>query len=387
MWILFLLTLLNFDLAVARNSQPEYVTLSEEEIETFDDPTQIDAEYESDIRTFQFEIRDTFRYLTNPAAAEMNAGSISNKKFAYYQRAKIVKDSGALSAKFSQANEADLDQSISYEIFEATYSGSDRLRFGVYGQPSHQKRKNDLGFTVISKILNQNIRFFYTMVDFTRGDHNDRADYFQAGHEAKSFGLLGLSTQNQLQLRYFFRIEPEVVWIYPTENQERKFQRTEIGLEFLNENQSLELNFQEKFKGLTNANGGRTIWTQNVFAQYSKILSQFEPGIRVHRRSYFTSRGNLVHLNVLPFLDYKWIFNSEQSIVIGYQMNQFYSSGAQELKGNGLPTEIDEHRMNLQWRYNHDALTLRAQLTFDVDAIWRDTGYFEGGHGYIGMYF
>jgi len=381
---------------------PEYQGLSENDLLRFETPVDLDSEYQTVFNGYAPDLQAERRWLLGGSQFDGALGSLGNKDFLHHSRARLERELWpGLTFKFvyfvQRDREVDQVRHV-LELSQRIFAGG---RIAVYGDPSAYKRETDVGVAMEWKPVEtwQN-RFYYTLHDVVRNDHNDQQDRFEARKKPTSLGWLGVYDQDQTFGRAGFRIDTQAVWVRPQES--RVFHQkgtvafldasTPVGERLTLETRSQWDNRTETQDPLNEDLASREGWRRERLKTRLTVLSghlqdprRFEYAF-THSQRRWEHRSGLrqTHYNELPSLAVNWRGTRRREsfdrVRLEYEMNFFKRSGDLQLSPTQKARPL-EQRLQLEYRLSfapnaHFALA----LNLDMDE-WSPVPTFEGGNG------
>lgn len=380
---------------------PEYQGLSEQELERFEIPSEIDSEYQSAFNAYMPGIDWEQRWHQQNKVLDLTIGSVGNKHFMHNSRLKLEADLlENLRFRFSSFVQRDREIDQSRHMLELIQRISPNFSVSGYGEPSLYKRENDMGFALWWTTDKSETRAYYTLHDFTRKDHNDQDDRFR-GQEPHSMGVTTLWQTEKVWLRAGLRYDQPIKWVRPQEDRvfsySKKLAFSDLVARVNTESHFiLRAQWDQTYKG-ENPDAATSTVTENNWLLERRFLRlgflrgqandflQAELAL-AHVQRLWTKNANekMQHFNTLPSITTKLRglrADSADRVIFGYEANVFNMFGDLALTSALQKRNAVEHRLQTayQWQFR-DSASLILALNFDLDD-WRTTPTFEGGNG------
>lgn len=206
--------------AYAFSNNFEYHSLSERETLTFDDPSDIDGEYESDVLTFTPGFEERWLFLASPRAFSGSFGSLDSNHFFTRQNLKLNFSIGE-STEFHVLNfrERDFELDAADTIFEIQHALTPSHAVALYGSASFDKKEDDIGLAYLwrrqTPEKTRSARLYISASDFSRNERNDLDDEFTKAPIVAGLTLNQMSTNGTFK-ELALRAEPDMEWEFPT---------------------------------------------------------------------------------------------------------------------------------------------------------------------------
>lgn len=401
---------------------PEYESMSESEPGSLDSAKKVDSEYQSDALTYAPSTWSDSFWLAREQAFELSNGSLSSHHFFDYHRLKLRKRIlSGVDFKFVYLRQRDFEIDRVNAILELEARIAPRFFLALYGEPAFFKRQDDVGVAAIYRPrAGCEARAFYTWVDVTRRQLNDRVDNFIEGEEPASYGAVvrclsaegkqALGTGGRVDFRELLlaerwqlalRREPGVRWRFPNPGEDWRFERglaqfeaisrlTDDAAFFVRAQWDQKWEAREALPGSTgvvNESLDKRRLQTLVGANWApqNALWAYQLGFAwVDRRWDGASNGMVFHRNWVP---HAWVFiptvqrpwGSDRTD-IGYESTFFRGEGDSSSRAEGAYNWAVEHRLNLRYEWAlEEGAALSLLASFDLDKI-HTGGRFEGGN-------
>lgn len=372
---------------------PEYQGLSEADLQKFETPRDIDSEYQTVMNAYTFPIEWERDWQQSSKAIDLSIGSLSNKLFYHYSRLKVEAPlNDSLNFHFTVFSQRDREVDQVRHVLELSQRVLPKWRINIYGEPSLYKRENDMGVAVLwAPSERWKHRFYYTIHDLTRAEHNDQADRFVSGRDPRSIGWIASGENGPLWLRIGLRYDQPVTWIRP---QEARIFSYDKKLAFADAHWSLSdrrrltarAQWDETFKGQEKDTPASVIVPESwklsrLFARFAFKKGEaedrwgFETAITHAQRHWVALNGELTHFNDLVSVAVRFDhWRAEYEMGIFRRFGDLYLAPTQK-------HSPAEHRLQTayEWSFRNNAKLILA-LNFDADQ-WTPVPTFEGGNG------
>jgi hypothetical protein len=381
---------------------PEYQGITEGDLAKFERPKDIDSEYQLIVNSYALPFEWERQWLASSRAFDLTVGSLSNKHFLNYSRAKFETElNDTLNFRFTYFSQQDFESDQVRHILELSQRITPWLRINAYGEPLLYKRQNDLGLALeVKPYENFRNRFYYTYHEALRNEHNDLPDHFAKGSWPASMGWTGVWMKSSLLVRSGFRYDQFVRWIRPQELRDFFYSKKMIfaDVQFaLAEKQEflLRLQWDSTFKRSSPSDGSSAYaeesWKNDrLFANVSykyggdEDLFSYEPAFMIAQRTWTDKNASVVkHSNILPGLTARMRGTSRgdrfDHIQFNTEMNFFEKQDADHITSEQKSSAI-EARLQAAYEFSFRSNSnLLIALNLDLDE-WRTVPTFEGGN-------
>lgn len=385
------------DAGFAFESLPEFQSLTEAEQESFDDPTLLGPEYQSDILAFMKPPSWEYYWLSKNIYFDLSAGSISAVHFLIDTRVKLRGElNDWLQFRLNYFNERNHDRASEHLIPELVFRPWPwkKLGLSLYGEPTYAKRQNDVGLALLwNPSDTHEIRLFNTWVDVTRQKRSDRTDTFDEKHLPYARGLVGRSwtRESDEYFEYAFRYETRTKWVFKDERYDYDYwkglasvflrQRVKEGIA-LNYRLQLDRRFEARAQNQPGSPVRADAWrTDRVQAHLQADLENIPragwtltPGFDFAHRRWVASRDELVYHDYLPHLWLK-IPSAGEGHDQNYWQFQYDLTWHRKRGGSAIahPGDTDKalnHRFNAAYSFAFkQKAELRLVVGLDLDAF------------------
>ena len=371
---------------------PEYQGLSASDLTRFERPVDIDAESQSALLSYQPGLAWEEWFAAQARALDTTVGSLTNQHFLIYTRAKFETQlTEKLSFHFIYFAQRDREMDQTRQFFELQYLVHPNIQLAIYMDPAHAKRENDLGAALIVKTLERETRFFYTMHDFTRNEHNDQADFFTKS--PTSYGLIENFERADFKSRIGGRVDTETVWQRPQESRIFTYKKELVFADARwrqDERRALNARLQWDQTSKTSDPGEQwklsrwQILILEDLGSEDEALSMELGGMYASRA--WTTRGDqkVHHQNIMPHALFKFrTLRREEAfdhLRVGLTATDFHSQGPDSLIPAAQSRDTLQGRLDVryEWSFIRQA-KLAAAFTFDLDE-YTPLPTFEGGN-------
>lgn len=397
--------------AVGASNFPEFRSLTEEEELSFDNPSRLDPEYQSDVLTYSVPFRWAYDFWANPQGLLTSVGSTSENEFGVVSQAKIQKWlTEDLEFRWTFTDERNRDDQAVHAVLELIWWPMSDKFVGVslYGEPGYHKRTNDVGLAAVFKPTPYHeIRLFQTFVDITRPQRNDESDTFEGQHLPYAQGIVGrswsaLDSNESEFLQYALVLETPTEWLFPDNFYKYFYSRDFLQVLGRKKGEQSYWNYLNEFtkKGESRepSGSGSTVAPDSLISyrwesrlEWEKPLTGLwleivRPGVQwVYREWQGANDLEAKQSELLPYLWVRipgWERGANHDFwEAGYEFTWYRASGDQELKSN---IDLDgrlEQRFNLSYDFvfgTHSQLRILGSA--DLDKLFSDfNGLFEGG--------
>lgn len=394
--------------ARASDISAEYQGLSETDLLGFEKPESVDSEYQTVWNAYLPPIDFARDWRTNSAIFQFSLGSLSNKYFFLYSRAKMETDlTSALRFRFTYLSQRDFEIDQVRHVLDLIHSLSNHWDLAVYGEPSLYKRENDLGAALIyareaAPNASTTQRFFYTRHDFTRADHNNLKDQFVAKHNPDSVGWIGQWQTPTVWMEAGVRSDAPTIWSRPQEDRLFTFEK-KLAYMDLKKNLStasalaLRLQWDRQRKGQSPLTPSSPITPEEWTLERTFVQAAFHrgapdekvrhvPALTYVTRDWRDIKGAQVkHQNIQPSYTVLWRAARRAQgfdyLETGIEGTSFHKEDPTQITSPTQSNSPFEGRLHTgyEWALLHGA-KLSVGLNFDLDE-WRGTPTFEGGSG------
>lgn len=307
--------------AISFESFPEFITLTEDEQSALDSATAIDTKYSAAAMSYQKPPTWHWQWLKANKFFDLSIGSIDGTRFLIDNRLKLyafLNDN--LEFRFTYFQEQNLETNYLAHNLELIYWMNKNFGISLYGELFFQKRKNDAGVAFFYKPEDTHeIKYFFTLVDFTRNDRNDQTDYFTQTPYAT--GLVGRlwNQENPEFFEYAITFETPTNWVFPSSGYEYKYWRKLASLFYKASNFEARVEFTQKYEAKSNVGSVKTDRLLSYLRKPLHLSSTWiiSPGIAAAHRHWELDSGpsNLTEFIPHVILDNgKWNFEYDLTL-------------------------------------------------------------------------
>lgn len=388
---------------------PEFQSLTEEEQAIFEAPTDLGAEYQSDVMTYTKWARWEHTWLSHPHALDANIGSTGTRHFLIDDRLKVNESlSEHVEFRFTYLEERNRERDSTHHILELVFWPWKLLGISLYGEPTLYKRNDDTGIALLARPSEHHeIRIFNTFVDVTRLRRNDRNDTYVIPDLPYSRGLVGRwwSASSEEFFEYAARQETKTRWLFPDDGYEYRywkwfasfFGRVEAAHElFLNGRFQVDRKFESRDPGEAWVTTRLFIIAQSEWlgiGPWKRWDLLF--GLNYAARLWDTSLGLVRYRDFLPHLWLKLPTFGEEPFedhfLIGFDSGWHRETGEPTLISPSDPSSLHDgsmdYRLNLEYEFNFgEKGKLRLIASGDLDKMFTRESW-EGGSGQFQLLF
>lgn len=417
-WVGFVLTAASLVTpAHAREWQPEYQSLTEEEQSDFDSPARLGREYQSDILTYTKPDSWEYEWLSRDRAIDASVGSVSAAHFIIDNRLKIRGWlTNSLELRYTYVDERSRERETLHHILELDVWPWKNLGLALYGEPGLFKREDDTGIALLWKPSERHeVRLFNTFVDVTRMKRNDLPDKFVEPDLPYARGLVGRLREpgeGEDRWRFFeyaLRYETKTRWIFPTEAYEYQYWKAFASLYGslpvaplwrVTGRAQYDRKFEHRFPTSGASLIARETWLTDRFTLLGRAGRsglgpsaswEAQAGVEYAYRRWLTDGAEVIYRDVIPHGNVRFpAFGEGETrdvLEVGYDFTWHRVSGPVALLD---PHDLDgvvEHRLNLTYEFSFkDRAKIRLIITGDLDQFL-ERGMWEGGNGQFSYYF
>ncbi|OFZ18532.1 MAG: hypothetical protein A2Z20_08675 [Bdellovibrionales bacterium RBG_16_40_8] len=375
--------------AKAISLHPEFTSLNEQEAKSFDDPSLVDGEYESDFLTYAPSLSQVSLYYSSPRAFIGSVGSLGAKQF-FINEAFHAKFSLYTQVDFSitHFHKADFEDEFSGTILEFIFwDVNHKNAFSVFGEPEFQKRSDDLGISYIRQIdLQKYLSVYIFYPEMSRNDRNIDTDRFRK--RPVTLGTLFREVDNIKKFREIsLRYEEPTEWEFSDIKRLYKYDRLQFILTSRSAVESgyrnLQFEFERKHEKEEPTAPASTIidtalMRERYRAQWSRELQKIEAGLMWSKHIWRRNDESQSLESWQPFFWTNIIVRDKNIYRFGYSFVSVDHDGKISTVKK-VASKVD-HRFNLAWQYVPSVSTvLEVLLTFDGDRLAR-SDFWEGGN-------
>lgn len=382
--------------ARAYESFPEFTTLSELEQAHLDRPSLLGPEYQSDMYAFARPYNWQYAWLSNKIVFDTTFGSISPVHFLMDTRAKIQAPlTSWLELRFLHFDERHHEREAKHTIFELIAWPWKSVGLGMYGEPSYNKRENDVGLAFFVKPSGTHeIKLFRTWVDIVRQRRSDRNDTFARDALPYATGIVGRwwsDDQEKNFLEYAVRSESPSTWAFPDELYLYKFRR-EVASLSVNKKMSpswrlnVKLQGDKKYEGRSRTSAASTateeeLTTRRILATLQAPLSlpfhegwELIPTFQIAHRHWQSPRDNLICRDYLFGL-----FAGVPGWFFDYSATWHVKTGGTLLAHPDEKPRETNHRVDVGYAFAFSPKAeLRIRAGFDADSFGTKSSWEAG---------
>jgi hypothetical protein len=376
-------------------SFPEFEHITDNEQGEINSPRLIDGEYESDRLAYQFLSTWHEEWLTHQNIFQYGAGSLGPTRFFTRGRFRFEKElSEVFTFRLSYAELGDARITRQALIFEFQARLNEWFSLSLYGQPATLKKEDDIGLAAIFDFDKNQIRVFYTAVNFS---HNKRTeDGSEYTEQPSSFGAVWRYADSESGdfVEASFRQDTSTELRF---NNGRVYQFGATVARWLSQHSldevnnhfiGTEFNYSKGYEGDTqNTDFGIERWEHiNVdgMVQWIQKASWLKTlGLRFVYSGWRSGAGNVIHNDILP---HSWfnVYRSQvgsylHDIDLGYEFTWHRGQGDSFLRSDLDTDNKLEHRFNARYALNiNNETSFYVLLTFDLDRFGTGETW-EGG--------
>lgn len=396
--LVFWLSLVCFH-AFAFESSPEFQSLTEEEHSLLEAPSELGAEYSSDVLSYLKPWHWEYSWLNSSAAFDTSVGSVSAAHFRTDSRAKFYKSiNEVFEFRLTWFDERDRESQGKHAIFEfLSFPLSIPLGLSLYGEPSLYKREDDTGLALLYRpSKTHEIRAFRTFVDVTRIRRNDQRDRFVEPDVPASYGVVGRARFEQAShenggegfFEYAFRHEPHTRWEFPDSGELYTYDRSFASAWWAQAPLEVRAQWDRKRESKSISGSIKARDRTRLFLLLAMRLpigaqQGFEPGIEWVSRKWKTEQGVVETQDLIPHVWYQ--VHSRLRLGVLATAHGIERDAATASLVDSKDEDSIEARFNLSYAiFKKEDFEFSLMTTFDLDEFGTARSW-DGGQGNLRM--